>query len=83
MCSFHSQVSSQKAINIGDVTVHIAGQTSTLRDHPSIASLGFQRTCLPGEAFYSTIRGRLVHNGNYVKFKDPNGTVSTYTYKFS
>jgi len=79
MCHSNTQVRSQKAIAIGDVTVHIAGKTSQLKDHPSVASLGFERLCLPGEAFYSTVQSKLVNNGNYVKFEDLNGMVSTYT----
>lgn len=75
-----TQVSSQKSITIGAVTVHIAGNTSQLKDHPSIAYLGFERSCLPGEAFYSTVRGKLVHNGDYIKFEDLNGMVSTLQY---
>lgn len=77
MCHSDTQVCSQKAITIGAVTVHIAGNTSQLRDHPSVAYLDFEPSCLPGEAFYSAVRGELVHNGDYIKFEDLIGTVST------
>ena len=67
---------------IGSVTkshcggrINLAGRTSRLKDHLSLASLNFKRLCLYGDAFYCAEQSKLVHIGSYVKFKDLTGMI--------
>ena len=84
MCYSDTQVCSKKVITIGAVTVHIAGNTSQLRDHPSIhlwRTFILSTHLCPGKP--SIVRGKLVHNGDYIKFEDLIGTVSTLQHRES
>ena len=67
---------------MGDVAVKLAGRTSKLKDHLSLASLNFESLCLCGDAFYCAEQSKLVHIGSYVKFKDLTGTVCTYYFSY-
>ena len=56
-------------LSIGDVLITLAGNTSTIREHLTLAHLQLENSCLSGEAFYCTSQARIVKVGCYVKYK--------------